>query len=105
MARATTTRTEPKAEVQEEVKAVKPETKSELTPDNPLYWEEKEEYIHPKDLSAQGDDSIVVSVNGDSIRIKPGHKVFIKRKFIEVLKGSLHAQYEKAEEEAKHAYS
>lgn len=47
--------------------------------------EEYVDYFVFKDARIRGDDSILVSVNGDEIRVKPGNKVKIKRKFAEVL--------------------
>lgn len=103
MARATSKVEEPKTETTIETKATPVNTvhEKELTPSDYEYWEQKVDYIHPKDLSKTGDDSIVCSVNGDTIRIKPGHVVHIKRKFVDALQRSLEATYKRAEDEAK----
>lgn len=51
--------------------------------------EEPVDFFVAKDPRLKGDDSIVVSVNGDEIRVKPGQKVKIKKKFAEVLQNSM----------------
>lgn len=52
------------------------------------------DFFVPKDPRLRGDDSLIVSVNGDEIRVKPGVKVKIKRKFAEVLQNSMQADAE-----------